>query len=114
MNHYCREPVTLENLEKFWLFGTTCRHHPITVHWVSDDGQWIVMKHKGHSEWVGGWSGNSYCGTYYALFRVGDEFPGVLEPSRYFTQEGRWSKKSMEWVEKVMAGWRPDGFIETQ
>lgn len=114
-NNYCQESVTLENLQQHWLKGTTChRSERISVHWVSKDGQWIVMKHHGHSEWCGGFTGNSYCGTYYDMFRVGDKFPGVLEPSPYFRQEGRWSKKSMEWVEKVMAGWRPDGFVETQ
>jgi hypothetical protein len=114
--HSHREPkaITLENLEKDWLSSTTCHRQRRTVHWVSDDGQWIVMKHHGHSEWVGGWNGNAYCGTRYELFRVGDEFPRRIDRSPYFTQEGRWSKASMEWVEKIMGGWRPDGFVETQ
>lgn len=106
--------VTLENLQKDWLSGTTCHRQKRTVHWVSDDGQWIVMKHHGHSEWVGGWDGNAYCGTRYDLFRVGDEFPRTIDQSRYFTQESRWSKASTEWVEKVMAGWRPDNFVENR
>ncbi len=111
MNHYCKEPITLENLQKYWLLGTTChRADRISVHWVSDHGDWIVMKHHGHSEWCGGYMGQTYCGTYYAMFRWGDEFPDVLEPSPYFTQEGRWSKEAIKWVEKVMAGWRPDNF----
>jgi len=113
-NDYGRKRVTLENLQKSWLSGTTCHHQRRTVHWNSDDGQWVVMKHHGHSEWVGGWDGNSYCGTHYDLFRVGDVFPDRMGESPYFTQEGRWSKKSMEWVEKVMAGWRPDKFVETR
>jgi hypothetical protein len=108
------KPITLENLEKDWLSGTTCHRQRRTVHWVSDDGQWIVMKHHGHSEWCGGWSGNQYCGTRYDLFRVGDEFPRTIDQSPYFTQESRWSKESMKWVEKVMAGWRPLNFVETQ
>jgi len=114
-NHYCEEPITLENLRQHWLKGTTCcREDRVSVHWVSEDGQWIVMKHHGHSEWCGGWTGQSYCGTYYDMFRVGDKFPGVLEASPYFRQESRWSKESMKWVEKVMAGWRPLNFVETQ
>lgn len=109
-----RKPITLENLKRDWLLGMTCHRQTLTVHWISDDGQWIVMKHHGHSEWVGGWNGNAYCGTYYAMFRVGDEFPDRIGKSPYFTQEGRWSKESMKWVEKVMSGWRPDNFVETQ
>jgi len=109
-----RKPITLENLERDWLLGMTCHRHKRTVHWISDDGQWIVMKHHGHSEWVGGWDGNAYCGVYYSMFRVGDEFPDRLGKSPYFTQEGRWDKESMRWVEKVMAGWRPLNFVETQ
>ena len=109
MHCYCKEPVTLENLEKFWLMGTTCQRYK-SVHWVSDDGQWIVMKHHGHTGYAGRQYCSSRCGVYYDLFRVGDPFPDALERSMYFRQEGRWSKESMKWVEKVMAGWRPDNF----
>lgn len=112
---FCEDPITLENLQQYWLKGTTChRSDRISTHWVSDDGQWIVMKHHGHAEWCGGWAGNSWCGTYYAMFRVGDEHPDRMGRSPYFTQESRWSKASMEWVVKIMAGWRPDNFVETQ
>ena len=71
-NDYGRKRITLENLQKDWLSGTTCHRQKLTVHWVSDDDQWIVRKHHGHSEWVGGWDGNGYCATCYAMFRVGE------------------------------------------
>lgn len=80
--------VTRKNLEKYWLYGCTCdRPNRISVHW--DDGHWILMKHHGHSEWVGGFMGQSWCGTYYDLFRVGDPFPELFRESDYFHHEGR-------------------------
>lgn len=88
--------ATEENLTKHWLSGTTCRHYTNTKHWVSPCKNYILMKHHGHTEYIGRDSGSVRCATHYDLFDTRERMPKTLEDSWLFHKEGRWLKADWE------------------
>lgn len=61
-----------------------------------------MLKHHGHSEYTGRFSGTSWCEAYYALYDVRDKRPDVLGDPCLWKKEGRWSKKCLKEIETVI------------
>ncbi len=82
-----------------WLIGFTCSHEAKKeVFWISDDEEYVIMKHPGHSTYCGRALGVLYCNTYYELHI----FDPSMHDERTFLQkwEGRWNKYKLEEAKK--------------
>lgn len=89
-----------EGVERFarkWLEGSTCRRHPRTIHWASDDHRFVLMKHHGHTEYVDRVRGSTRCGTFYALYDLSKPLPGAFGQPCMWMVEGRWL--ASHWIE---------------
>ncbi len=52
-----------------WLAGTTCKRHQNTNDCIlAENDKWILLKHKGHSEYLNRVTGNKRCPTFTYLF----------------------------------------------
>ena len=103
-----------DDAPSWFMYGTTCSHHENTVYWICQNRRYFVLKHRGHSEWGGGYCGNLYCGTVYYLFDWESErvqkrkaFRGVCSDDAIFTHEGRWTKAVQEEMETQSTCGRP-------
>lgn len=100
-----------ESLLAEWLSGTTCglRHRKLlSIQWQSKCGRFVVLKHKGHSEYCGRGSGTSWCGTYFHMFDVTHPQPfdswGQGRGNSLMSANGRWTKKHQADAETLAAG----------
>lgn len=84
----------LEELESRWLRGSTChrpRHNK--VHWKSDCGRFVVMKHTPHSEYMGTFSPSANCNARYYLYDLEQEgYPNESGEPCVKKWEGRFLK----------------------
>jgi len=96
----------------WFMAGTTCSHYTNTVHWVCQNRRYFVLKHHGHSEWCGSFSGHQYCPTAYYLFdseshsvQNRHKFMGLSGDKCLFRHEGRWTKAAQEKMENLCNPW---------
>jgi len=94
--------ITATDFAERWLRGTTCRHHRNTVHTLTSDHRFIVMKHHGHSEYTGRFSGSVWCGTYYALYDLTQKMPDCLGNPDLMRVEGRWLKRHWDELAQII------------
>lgn len=91
-----------------WLSGTTCFHGAKRfIHWTSDDDRFVVLKHEGHSEYMGRFSNTAWCGTYYVLVDLkhpprNSTMSGCLGAGCWKV-EGRWLKRHWKELEEKVA-----------
>jgi hypothetical protein len=71
-------------------------------------GDYLIVHHKGHTEYVGGWNGTAYCETEYAVFKYEDpkKFTGHEwlkgESYKLYKITGRLTKKKeQELMDKI-------------
>ena len=83
-----------------WLRGSTCHHHKRTIHYL--DGDYVLLKHWGHSAYIGRFSGTSWCNTYYALYDMRDPNIDCLGKHRLWYVEGRWLKRHEDELKQVI------------
>ena len=93
--------ATKENLKAHWLGGSTCRHHKLTMHWESPCGNYILMKHHGHAEYIGRFSGTAWCATHYTLFDTREEKPPMFD-KQLFKKEGRLSQDAIAEIKAII------------
>ena len=107
-----------EEALKIFKKGTTCftgvgpfAHRywkPNTIFWQSNTGRFFILKHEGHNEWCGSWSGQTWCGTEYLLYdgEASDFNPTYLQHEKQNgclkVWEGRFLKKYWKDVEKIV------------
>ena len=92
-----------QNLLKFWLSGTTCYSKKREIFWTSMSGRYVILRHCGHSEYLGRFSGTVRCGTYYCLYDLDVvECDGMNVTPCLKKWEGRWLKRYWEEVEEVV------------
>lgn len=87
-----------------WLRGSTCykpKHNQIF--WQSESGRFLLMKHAGHSEYMGRFSDTARCPTRYALYDLDSTVrvdclgrPCIKE------WEGRWTKARQQELEELV------------
>lgn len=101
--------MTPEQALKNWLHGTTCFHQKRSIEWVSDDQRFVLLKHHGHSEYMGRWTGSRRCPTSYQLVDLADRdfIPLVLfksDPDQgiWCWTGGRWSKARQAEAEAII------------
>lgn len=90
-----------QNFFKSWLRGTTCYHRKRSVEWISECGQYILLKHHGHSEYIGRWSPPVWCGTCYYLYNVNDRVD-TIGVHYLWKKEGRWKKSCIEEIKRIV------------
>lgn len=77
-----------------------CRNQ-MSLFWWSDDGRFFLIKHERHKIYTR-FDGAVQCGTHYLLYDS-TKMQGAPIGSGYLWKfTGRWSKKKMEQVEKIM------------
>lgn len=94
--------MTATELLKEWLHGTTCWYQAKSIFWQSECGNFVVLKHHGHSEYIDRCSGTLRCGTYYAMYDLRKGFPNIFGKPDLMRWEGRWLKKYWSEVNKIM------------
>ena len=93
-----------EEFARRWLRGSTC-HSTLKnkLFWQSDNGRFVIMKHAGHSEWVGRFTPHEWCGTHYSLYELdSDERIDCLGQPTLKRWEGRWVKKYWDEVKQTI------------
>jgi len=93
----------VSEFRKRWLQGSTCHRHKRTVHWLSDDERFVVMKHHGHTEYVDRVSGSMRCGTYFALYDLMLPMPDALGKPCVWVVDGRWLQSHRKELELQVA-----------
>lgn len=95
----------LKQYENRWLSNYTCRRsRKLSVFWVSDCSRFLIMKHGGHSDYCDRMVGTGYCGTYYDLYDLKEEFEASMFKngnSLLKKWDGRWLKTYWKEVEDI-------------
>lgn len=87
---------------KGWLLGSTCHRKKRGIEWVSDCGQFLLLKHYGHSSSVGR-NEVEWCPTYFSLYNVNDNVDCFGEPDLW-RKEGRWKKYYINEILEIVNG----------
>jgi hypothetical protein len=95
--------MTPERFSRVWLQGSTCHRHQRTIHWVSEDNRFVLMKHHGHTEYVNRVSGSQHCETFYALYDLLKPLPGALGNPSTWKVKGRWLKSHEGELSRLVA-----------
>lgn len=75
-----------------WLSGTNC-HYYKKLFWESPDKRFVILHHRGHTEYIGRFSGHSYCQTHYTLMKNGIYSPYNWDKEYIHQWNGRWKKE---------------------
>jgi len=78
-----------------WLSGTTCSRRKKEIVHISHSGRLAVFKHFGHTQYIGRFSPNVWCGTYYCLRDAENLDPkssGWDHQKSIRTWKGQWTK----------------------
>lgn len=94
---------SVERFARYWLQGSTCHRSMRTIHWVSDDHRFVLMKHHGHTEYVDRVVGSARCGTFYGLYDLTKQPPGRLGHPCMLMVEGRWLQSHWEGLRRLVA-----------
>jgi hypothetical protein len=84
------QQVAVSRFAGAWLSGTTCHHQKLSIFW--ERYPFVLMRHGGHSTWCGGFTGQAWCQTYYALYDVTGPKPDVMGEPSLWSREGRLPK----------------------
>ena len=104
--------MTASEFLKQWLQGSTCYHHKRSVSWQSDDGQFVLLKHHGHTEYVDRVTGSARCGTYHALYDLSEPLPDALGNPCLWRVDGRWNRGLQAHLETLCAQGRHPGLAD--
>lgn len=104
--------VTNEHLLTTWLRGTTCFHQKRSVHWRSECGRFVLLKHHSHPEYINRLVGLRTCHVHYSLFDLSQadslghnevKLSGPSAIGLVIEWEGRWNKSRQTELEETVA-----------
>lgn len=97
-----KKPMSVVEFLSRWLRGSTCFNKKRTVWRTRENNRFVVMKHHGHSEYVGRWSGSEWCPTWYGLYDLTQPLPDVLGGPCLWRHNGRWNNQCQQEVDAAI------------
>ena len=100
------ETVDLSPKDAFlsnWLSGSSCNSKKRnSIFYTSTCGNYLVLKHQGHTTYVDRIVGSSYCGTYYGLYDIRAQGPDRYGEPSLGRWAGRWNKKYYDEIKDII------------
>jgi hypothetical protein len=94
--------TSIEQFFKNWLQGSTCGNQKLSIAWQSECGNYVLLKHPGHTAYVDRVTKSVNCCTCYYLYDIRLPYPDVLGKPWLGKWEGRWTKAKQKELEELI------------